>query len=246
MDVVIPCHPKDYEILNMCIDGIKNQVSNVYIITPYEFTCADPNVHFIRDDAFPFTRSAVQELLPPSEHDVVHWYFQQLLKLYAPQVIQGLSENFIVLDADVVVLKPIKFMTPSGIHRFGMVPSDEKENKYTRHMQRLHPEFVTSSQTNGVCDFQIWNAGVLDEIFKKVEEHHGNDKKFWQIFLEQVQETQGASEYEMYFHYYTRTRPHEFMTELQRTMSNKVSDIHKFRADGYHAVSFHRWMGPRI
>jgi hypothetical protein len=113
-------------------------------------------------------------------------------------------------------------------------------------MKRLHPDFSVVPNKCGVCDFQIWNKTAWDKIIKKVEEGKSSPKFFWKVFLDEVRETQGASEYEIYFHNYVNSYPHEFMTELKTTMTNRVSDLSKFKSEGYHAVSFHSWQGPRI
>lgn len=245
MDVVIPCHPKDYEMLNMCIAGLKDNitnVSNVYIISPHKFTTVSPDIKFVCDAEFPFSHADVKSLLPESESGVIHWYFQQLAKMYAPTVIPNLSENFLVLDADVVILKPISFFSTTGAPRFGYTLSDESDNKYTRHFKRLNPKFILKDDPYmcAVCDFQVWNKNTLKDL---VEDMGG-----WKKFLEHVTENQGASEYEMYFHYYTSTRkkPYELMSELVKTNSTQVSQLHRYKDEGYHVVSFHHWMGPRV
>lgn len=241
MDVVITSHPKDYQVLSFCINGVKKNIKHVrtiYVITPHEFKTDEPGVVFVPESKFPFTREDVRTLLPQSEHDVVHWYLQQLLKVYAQFVIPDLSEDFLVIDSDAVLLKPLKLFTNDRLARFGYSGEyTDTDDKYSRHMKRLNPSFTRFGRQCGIVDFQVWNRSVWCEIIEKVE------GPFWKRFLECVEETQGASEYELYFHYYTRTRPHELMDELERTSSTRLSELSSFKE---HIVTFHSWQGPRI
>ncbi len=41
------------------------------------------------------------------------WYLQQLLKLYAHAVVPGLSEHYLVLNADVFLLCPTRIFLPA-------------------------------------------------------------------------------------------------------------------------------------
>lgn len=61
IDVVIPCHPKDVPILDMCIDGIRKNGENigkVYVISKDRLT---DKAEWVDESIFPFTKLMITE-----------------------------------------------------------------------------------------------------------------------------------------------------------------------------------------
>lgn len=243
MDAIIPCHPKDYEMLETCIDHIRKNaphVNTIYVITPHNMNTNIPNIKFVNESAFPFTRQDVlNEIKDPGGEEILHWYLQQLLKIYAKDVIPDLSDTFLVFDADCILLKPIEISENVMYY----TPNENGENKYHRHIKRLFPSIDIDVTKSGVVDFQVWKKSVWNEIIQQTLDFHANENKpFWKILLHEVTEQQGCSEYEVYYQYYTNT--YRCATrELIYSISNRVSELNNFDSD---IVSFHRWLGPRV
>lgn len=138
---------------------------------------------------------------------------QQLLKLYAGIVIDGICENYLVIDADVFFLKPTSFIEDG---KFIFTLGDEHHIPYFEHMHRLSPNFTKEPSTisfaghhSGISHHMMFNTKIVKEIFEVVEDLHHNDP-FWKIFINSVEEHKfkplnfvdsGASEYEIYFNY---------------------------------------------
>jgi len=245
IDIVIPCHPKDYEMLQMCVTYSKKYVIDtihrIYVITPHAFNCDDEQVVFICEDKFPFSRTDVLDMLHfPEKHDLVHWYLQQLLKIYSISVIDTL-DHVLILDADTVFTKPVRFINENGICSFGY--NDEKlVTNFKNHINKLLPN-LECKEPSGVCDFQIWSKNVIRDLMKTVEEIHGEE--FWKIFLKNTKEPQSASEYELYFQYYKSKYSLELIKGQKITTSEK-SKIHEYESNTeIYAVSLHSWLGPR-
>jgi hypothetical protein len=225
----------------MCIQSIKSHVKDpinkIYIISGYEVKSDDPNIVYVPESRYIFSKQDVFDTLStPNKQELVHWYYQQLLKIYALKEIPVL-DDVLVVDADCIFLKDFTFIK-DGTHRFGH--HDKVEQPYADHALRLHPS-LTSDTKSGVVDYQIWNKHAWEEIISLVEKHH--DDVFWRVFLKCAREAQSASEYEIYFQYYIRTRPYELL-DTKRTISNEVSRLDEFRNE-YDTVSFHRWIGAR-
>ena len=64
------------------------------------------------------------------------WYFQQLLKFYAFYVIDGLTENILILDADTRANHKIKFVDDDGGIFLDRVSCRCVFDTYYRHMKK--------------------------------------------------------------------------------------------------------------
>ena len=95
IDVVIPCHVKDKKILEFCIDGIKKNCNNIRRIIVVSATKLTDNAEWCDEKGFPFNKHDVALYLNRGDEAAtteylnaanctVGWYYQQLLKLYAP------------------------------------------------------------------------------------------------------------------------------------------------------------------
>jgi hypothetical protein len=133
------------------------------------------------------------------------WFLQQLIKFYAPLLISDMLENVLVIDADTVFYRRVKFIDNG---KFLMDKTTEPQSAYYEHMARLHPTFMAwKKRTSGITNYMMFNKKILIEIMTKVEAHH--KKEFWEAFLDTITEKtgSGASEYEIYFHYIMNNYP---------------------------------------
>lgn len=242
IDVVITSHPKDYEVLSHCVNSVLKYVPDIrkiYVISPH--IIEGPGIIHVPEHKFPFSREDVSDILTtPNKEDLIHWYLQQLLKIYSFQVIPSISDNILIIDSDVVLLNTHKLFD-GNIPIFAV--SDELVlDKYVNHMKRLHESFDVHDAHSGITDYQVWNKNVWNEIIEKVEQKH--NKPFWKVFLEECKTAQDASEYEMYFQYYAGKYEYNVI-ERKTLRTHELSKLEQFKKHGYDSVSLHRWIGPR-
>jgi hypothetical protein len=165
----------------------------------------------------------------------VGWYLQQLLKLYGPLVIPNCLPDCLVIDADVILFKKIKWKDGQS---YLFQKLHEIHPPYFAHMKRLHPSFVSAfPKTSGIVNLMIFNQEILKELFKEVEEFH--KQEFWKVFLEQVppNEFSGASEYELYFHYIFRKYPKR--CSLRTLRFDNFGLRTNIQPGDWHYVTFH-------
>lgn len=213
-DLVIPLGPRDGAFVRHVLPTLFRHVLGlryVYMVAaaPPAPTGWDPawasRVRFVPEKAFPFGASDVLER--GIRADRVGWYLQQLFKLYAAQVVPHLSPNFVVWDADTLLLTPQAFFTtPRCQGRFAT--GDQYHHEYFQHMARLHPQFQRQTQQSGICNFMPFHAQWVQALMDQVEQQHPG-RRFWQVFLDAVdpQTLSGASEFELYFHYLLAQHP---------------------------------------
>jgi len=216
-DIVLVSCAKDFKLLPYCIRGIKQfvrgfrriyMVTNVNDLSIAQYGFLDANeVHIIDESNFKSINKP--DITPHVRPDRTGWYYQQLLKLYASHYIPSLSEKYLVIDSDLVFLKPFVPFDDRGtpLYAFG----DEHNKPYFTHMARMHPTLHRARDLSGICHHMMFDASMLQELFSIVEAHH--QKPFWKAFLECVDpmELSGASEYEIYFNFMSIYHPNNMV-----------------------------------
>ena len=104
------------------------------------------------------------------------WYLQQLIKLYAGEVL-GLGD-YVVLDADLCWFKPIAFVANhSGeIQAHYYTPSNQYHNSYYSTMRiilQIEPKLTSANiHHSGISHHMVFSKHVLQSLKKRVTELH--------------------------------------------------------------------------
>ena len=240
LDAIVCCHPKDFETVGACVQGLVENVKEVNTI--HIISKEDPRIpgtQWISESQFPFTYN---DIAPYTTPDRVGWYLQQLLKLYALFVIP--APVGLLIDADTVVLNPTSFYQDGmWCYAYGT----EYHIPYFEHMRRMHPLFQRVASVSGICHHMVVERARLEELFSLVETEH--QKPFWRVFMDMtvvdtpVAVPSGASEYEMYFHYILRTHRDAYVVRpLRWKNSGHPERMADDKAEGWNYVSYHAYM----
>lgn len=257
IDVVIPvAEKKDVETLEACIDGIKQYgagVREVYVISSKQYT---NKAYWIDEQIFPFTKLDIAHELFGSLDQAhfylkqpknrIGWIYQQLLKLYAPFVIPGISSNVLLLDADTIFLNPVSFLTEKGEPLFNI--GCEYWKPYSRHGKRLLPTWKRMFPAfSGITHHMLIQKEVLIDLFNRIENLH--ETQCWMVLIqciniEHVFKHPGSclSEYEIYFNFMVDATDQAHIRELKWKNSPHLHDLDEFKKEGYHYVSCHAHM----
>ena len=203
-DIVICIGPNDSSFINYSINYTKKNICgyrNIYLIS-YDKNIIIDKCITIDENIFPFNKNSVFNYLGINDRN--GWYLQQILKMYAGNIIPDILDYYLVIDADTLFLKPIHFFSDDNLHYHSSI-SNQNHLPYFNHMYKLHPIFKKSYHLSGISHHCMFNKLILNELFNFVEQFHNNGKQFWQIFLEMIDKNDvlmsGASEYEIYFTY---------------------------------------------
>ena len=265
LDIVICVGPKDHGNIQRCVQLAKKNILNarqIYLIVSDigKFNNKDKDVLILDENIFPFHKNDfLTHHIPPER---IGWYLQQLLKLYAGQIIPDILPDYLVLDADTFFLLPISFLTNDvqnahadahakadahhANYHFSIIDNDPPHLPYFVHMQKLHPTFRPSSPESGIAHHMIFHTPYVKEMMQMVETYHKNmttTRPFWHIFLSCVDREHvaksGASEYELYFHFMQRQHASQFKRQKLK-MKNISSPMEHIPPD-LHYVSMHWW-----
>ena len=98
-DIVICLGPNDVNIINLMVNYTKNNIigyRNIYII-PYDHNIKIDGCITINENIFPFNKDTfINNVSSERIKFIYKWYLQQLLKLYALFVIDGILDNILV------------------------------------------------------------------------------------------------------------------------------------------------------
>lgn len=241
-DIVIAVGPKDIDIYEKTVAFAKKNAighGTIYLITRFDIPAPDGCI-VIPESSFPFGLDDVAAI--HGKIDRNGWYLQQLLKLYAGRVIQGIRELYLVLDCDTMLLRPIQFTTASGVPLYAN--GWEFHPPYFTHMVALHSSLTkVYHDRSGICHHMMFQKSVLEELIALIGE------PFWKRFLTTVSPDQyhgsGASEYELYFNYLCKVHPEKM--QFRHLCWDNVNDQHFSNLEtqgsiGLDYVSFHWYM----
>ena len=254
LDVVILSTYKDMETLEMCIAGVKEYCANVrriIVISPERMT---DEAEWFEESAYPFTKGDIALALLRGKLEKskeymkkpgsrIGWYYQQLLKLYAPFTVPGISPNILVVDSDTIFLQPVEFLSMAGGGMYNY--SLEHHQPYFDHAAKLVPGFKRAlPKYSGITHHMVFQRCVLEDLFHIVESKHG--MPFWKAFCKTVDPQQldlsGASEYEIYFNFvFTRTAQVRIRALKWKNLDNLL-EIFSSRKAGYQYVSCHSFL----
>lgn len=245
-DIVVCLGPSDEDVINSMIYFTKKNIvgyRNIYLVS------CNPNVQIegtitIDERIFPFTIDDVARIHGKNQRN--GWYLQQMLKLYCGNVIEGILDKYLVVDADTHFLKPTKFISDDNKYFYGY--STEYTLCYFDHMNRLHPELKKISPYSGIAHHMLFVNEITNELIQFVEKHHGSTKPFWEIFFDKVEFGVGeqgggcgASEYEIYVTYLTMFHSEKFMFRKLTNARYPRRDFTDAINSDNDCVSFHWW-----
>ncbi|MBP9842064.1 MAG: hypothetical protein KBC64_06545 [Simkaniaceae bacterium] len=252
IDVVIPTIEKDLAVLNLCIDGIRKNGANIRRIIVVSKKKLTDHAEWYSEEAYPFSFQEVAEALAQNHPQIqsklletgarTGWYYQQLLKFYAPLVIPDISSNVLILDSDTVFLNPVTFLNDANGGMYN--PGEEYHPPYFKHAELLIPGFYkVFPKYSGIVHHMLFQKAVIETLFNQVESTHC--VPFWKAFCQCVEREDlfysGASEYEIYFNYvFSCTK----QGSLRKLKWKNITDLRKipcFRKKGFHYVSIHSY-----
>lgn len=257
IDVVIPFAPKDLPTLELCLKGIKENGQKIRRIIIVSKERASESAEWFSEELFPFSkrdialeiyhgRGGVQaaEQFLSSQNTRIGWIFQQLLKLYAPFVIPDLSPNVLILDSDVIFLKPTSFISPEGEPYF--IPGTEYFISYFEHAARLLPFLhrVRSGQS-GISHHMLFQRPVLEDLFQLIGKQHGMEP--WKAICRCIDlkdlYVACMSEYEIYFNFIqSRSVYPVHIRPLRWELIHCLDLLSNFQRFGYTFVACPEWL----
>jgi len=255
IDVVIPCHSRDCQTLDLAIAGIRKHGKDIRRIIVVSDKLLSNNAEFFDEKRYPFSLHDVALAIfrgdenrasayVSTANNKLGWVYQQLLKLYTPIVIPDISDNVLMLDADTIFLRKVSFIDDDGYALYNTGKSIH--TPYFHHAKRLLPHFSQIFPgVSGICHHMLMQRPVIQDLFNEIKKYHAQEP--WQALCHciDVKELPGSclSEYEIYFNY---AFSHAYKVKLRPLKwrnfhSHNNSQLPSFKETHYDYVSCHLW-----
>jgi hypothetical protein len=179
VDVVIPAHEKDFPVLRMAVRSVLRHVSPVrrlHVVSAQRFDWPGDRVRWVPEPALPElpTLADVRERWAAEEPGTAArapWVYQQLLKLGAGDYVEDLTPSYLVVDADVIFLRPVSF-DPDALGRFPFSRAFEYHAPYREAYARLvgEPPGTGFSLT---AHHMLYDRALMAELHTELAERHG-------------------------------------------------------------------------
>ena len=248
IDVIIPVAIKDISTLPFTLDGISNNlkhpISSITLISN-----ADPEImnfanglgiSWIEEREIVSTKLPYRDLANDT-FDLSGWLYQQLLKLSCNQI--GKEEHKLVMDADLVFLKPQAFIDEEIIyHPF----SENYHSKYFQSYSRILKEDPIN-HTSNISHFMMLKMDHLSALKQKIEKISGVEWKLGIYSQIDLTEPSAFSEFELYAHFVRRYFPNSYrniiysMKDLSPRELRPLTNLAKKYPDTY-SIGFQQWM----
>lgn len=222
-DIVIPLHEKDLYTIDACIESCFKNIQGlrkIYIVTNTQYS--NSNVTIIKESIFPFTVHDIVSINPAIPDHRAGWYLQQLIKLHC-HAIPGIADSVLILDSDVVFLRPVHFVSDTGEPLYSF--SHEYTAEYFTCASKLNPYFERTIDVSGIAHNCMFQRKIIKEIFELINQQ--NNDQPWKNIIRAVENWHhGFSEYELYFHYIQKKYPQKF--KLRKLNYEDVFDYKEY------------------
>jgi hypothetical protein len=187
VDVVIPAHAKDFPVLRLSVRSVLRNLEplgRVYVVAAEPPPTKDPRVVWVPESSatsLPTSARLRERWTRPGSTAASRagWTYQQILKLGVPEYIPDISAAYLLVDADVIWLRPWRIMVDDRI-RFPYTHASEYHPPYRDAYFRLFgvqpqaPFSLTAHQ-------MVYDQALLAEMKRAIEARHG--VAWWEAYV---------------------------------------------------------------
>ena len=204
VDVVIPAHPKDFPVLRHCVRSVLRHLEplgRVYVVAAEPFATNDPRVVWVPENSASRLPTSAQLRERWTQHGPTAaaragWIYQQVLKLGVPEYVPDISAAYMLVDADVIWLRPWRIMIDDRT-RFPYTQAFEYHPPYRDAYFRLFgvrpqaPFSLTAHQ-------MVYDQELLAQMKRAIEARHGVE--WWEAYVQAAdpREPSSISELDIY------------------------------------------------
>jgi hypothetical protein len=250
IDVLIPAIEKDLKTLPYVIDAVNKQVKHpigrIYIVAPkrkrIRDLCKMKNCTFVDETSLlPITKKDIH--YRSKKWDRSGWLYQQLLKMSGDTLCS--SENFLVIDADTVLIRPHVFKEGA---RTVFYCRNWSQPEYFKTYKKLMGRKRASS-TSFVTHYMLFNKSKLSKLKRTIRTK--NDTSWYSAILKKIDKSKqfAFSEFETYGNFLYADNPKGVILKkaLNKSLHTSVGKVSKKKletlAKKYRSVSFHKRKG---
>lgn len=247
IDIVIPAIEKDLATLPYVIDAARKQVKHpigqILIVAPKRRRilelCKRKKCKFVDENTvLPITNNHIH--YRSSKWERSGWLFQQLLKMNGDTL--ATSNNFLVMDADTVLIRPHVFLV-------GKKPvfycRSWSQHEYFRTYRKLLGR-NRASRASFVAHYMLFNKSKLAKLKRTIEAKNGTS--WYAAIIRKIDKTKqfAFSEFETYGNFLHSLDPNgiikrkalnkSFGMSIRKMTAKRIQEL----AGRYRSISFHK------
>jgi hypothetical protein len=243
-DILILIARKDFNKLEFVVKSIIRNIEgfhNIYCVSnipiPNNFR-ADGVQYFVEDEVTDFDSFNIHMVNRRG------WYKQQIIKLF-----QGITtDNYLVIDADVFINKPIEINT---VHPTFWLGKDQYHLSYFQFMKEVCG-LDKVYKHSFISEIMFFKRGVIQYFLDSL---HINKYEFFKLYTDEINklnDQSSFSEYELYGNYVTKNWPDLYQYKQIKTIStakkrewtdDEIREyIHIYSRSNYDLITMHSWM----
>ena len=209
-DVVTTIHSKDKDRYEKFLKYNKKFLNNSGKFYYVGYKDLENESNYLSENLYPFSKQNVIDYI--KNHIPDHrwgWYYQQLLKLYIFEIYDFKTDNVLIFDSDILLLKNMNFFDENNkIKLYKRLTGDKMIHEpYVKTMNYILPNLNVNNNDSGICHMMMFNKQIIKQLFIDIEKIH--NKPLWKVCLDGVNNYVNKygysmsilSEYELYYHY---------------------------------------------
>lgn len=256
IDVVIPTIDKDFEILSLVIESLKNignKINKIYVVSPAKETiinfCNEKKLKFVDElSVLGFSKENIRDYSMNGK-DRRGWLFQQFLKYGMKDLVE--QDNYLVLDSDTILTNTNTFIEEG---KFIFFKNTEWHKQYFKVFKKIFG-YKNKNFTSFTSHMMIFNKKYLTEMLLEIEQEHsdneGEQNKWYNIIYNNIdkKEMSSVSDYENYgqwmfikYNDLLIEKPLYNKSFLRKDFKNNFIKIMTKHKRDYKTISFHDWI----
>jgi hypothetical protein len=250
IDIIIPLIKKDLDVFPLCLEGIKNCVSNpvknIFVVAPplMEIVsfCENHNLIFVDEDSVLGFSPKMIGLKILNDNGVLSdrsgWLFQQLIKLSGNKI--STCDNYLCIDSDHILLQPHTFISTKNKPVFYM--SSELHRPYYDNLKKIIGD-IKLSKLSYVSHKMVFNKQEVENLQNYISKRHSCDWRQAIVNNYDRKQPSGFSEFELYGNFVKNK-----ITTPWRERALKYSEISDYKTlvkqygKRYRAITFPEYL----
>jgi hypothetical protein len=183
-DAILPYHEKDRPTIEKCVESLQNVIGVNRLFLISKENPKIPNTIFISEDEFVdiVQLAYIQDIWNKSGSKYSYrasWIYQQIIKLAASDLIQDLSDDYIISDTDIIYLINPYNNIENEVFPYDVAYKREYHEPYRLNYNRLMKE-PTTAGFSFINHHMVKNKKYIKEIKNHIEKVN---KKSWDISI---------------------------------------------------------------
>lgn len=244
IDIVIPLVIKDIMIAQECVISLRkysiNPIRNIYIVSPNhkeikEFCLLNSLIFIDENTILPINNDEIKKII--TNKNKIGWFTQQLIKLNSNNI-EGITEKYLVFDAD-TILQQMQFFFND---QYTILKFSDEFNFIYRKTNHTILKKYNIKPISFIAHHMIIDKEILKKLKDEISFSH-QQQWYYVILKYAVLNNYFFSEYELYAQFALDKYPDLYKIQYWFNLNENLKNYPVFKDSEtfYQSVSFHNY-----